>query len=460
MTHRHSKKESHMPKIVIIGAGLTGLSTAYHLEQAGYYDYTLYEKEDSVGGLCRSIYQDGFTFDYTGHLLHSNDAYFTNLLNSIVGMNHFNIVSRKAFIYSQNTYTHYPYQSNLYGLPIDFITQAIEDFIQRPQQKKQSTSFYQWALSMFGKTITHHFFVPYQEKIFAYPITKLSASWTGRFVPHITLHDIIQGALQPPRMQEAGYNANFLYPKSGGIFSWVKEFAHRIHKKPLLNHCVQDIDIEKKIITFTNGNFDTFDLLITTMPLDTLLHLAKEPAASCVTKAKTKLLCNSVINFNLGIAHPHISDKHWIYLPEKQFPHYRIGFYHNFSSHMAPQGCSSLYGELSYMRQEHNLSEKITTALSMTQQLLTIDESMIITKKIIPISHAYVIYNRWRDNHLPDLLNHLKSYNIHSIGRYGAWKYASMQEAILDGKQMAETIIQPTPTTYVNNLYSLKKEHA
>ena len=53
--------------IVIVGAGLAGLSTAYHLSGT---PYRLYEREEQVGGLCRSYQKDGFTFDYTGHLLH------------------------------------------------------------------------------------------------------------------------------------------------------------------------------------------------------------------------------------------------------------------------------------------------------------------------------------------------------------------------------------------------------
>ena len=53
--------------ILIVGAGLAGLSTAYHLTGV---PYRLYERESEVGGLCRSYRKDGFTFDYTGHLLH------------------------------------------------------------------------------------------------------------------------------------------------------------------------------------------------------------------------------------------------------------------------------------------------------------------------------------------------------------------------------------------------------
>ncbi len=94
-----------MAKIVIIGAGPTGLSAAYHLEKKGFYDYKIFEKESNTGGLCRSVTQDGFTFDYTGHLLHIGDAYFRSFIEDVVGMQNLNTIHRRSFIYSQNTYT-------------------------------------------------------------------------------------------------------------------------------------------------------------------------------------------------------------------------------------------------------------------------------------------------------------------------------------------------------------------
>ena len=62
-------REQRKNGIVILGAGLAGLSTAYHLK----YGYTLFEKELEPGGLARSIYQDGYIFDYDGHLLYFKD---------------------------------------------------------------------------------------------------------------------------------------------------------------------------------------------------------------------------------------------------------------------------------------------------------------------------------------------------------------------------------------------------
>ena len=78
-----------MAKIVIIGAGLTGISAAYHLEQKGFYDYAIFERDATIGGLCGTVQQDGFTFDFTGHYLHASDPYFRSMIENLVGMETF-----------------------------------------------------------------------------------------------------------------------------------------------------------------------------------------------------------------------------------------------------------------------------------------------------------------------------------------------------------------------------------
>lgn len=56
---------------MIIGAGLTGLSTAYHLKDG----FILCEREKSVGGLCRTFNCKGFEMGYSGHLIHLHNDY-------------------------------------------------------------------------------------------------------------------------------------------------------------------------------------------------------------------------------------------------------------------------------------------------------------------------------------------------------------------------------------------------
>jgi protoporphyrinogen oxidase len=430
-----------MAKIVIIGAGLTGLSTAYHLEKKGFFDYQMFEKESTIGGLCRSVYQDGFTFDFTGHLLHTNDAYFRSLIEQTVGLEHLHVVNRRSFIYSQETYTRYPYQVNLHGLPIDTIIECIEGYVTRPKQKKMPHNFVQWVQQQFGRGFARHFFLPYQQKIFAFDVRKLTASWTNRFVPSTSLAQILRGTLLDTHDEAVGYNSQFLYPKEGGIISWVQRFASSIQNPIRTNFCVKTIDMRTKTITFTNGHREPFDQLISTMPLDLLLNTLTEKTDSFLRDAQPHLRCNKVLNFNLGINRDDVSDKHWIYFPEKQYPFYRLGFPHNFASTSVPKGHSSLYGEFSYMHKPTAwITKTIKEAIAATKHVLKIDTAQIVTECIIPISHAYVIYDQWRDLNLPKLLAALTKQQVYSIGRYGEWKYSSMQEAVLDGKKIAETL--------------------
>ena len=430
-----------MAYIIILGAGLTGLSAAYHLEQSNFFDYILLEKESTAGGLCRSITCDGFTFDYTGHILHVQEKTVTAFLNTINFPQYCNTLTRRAGVYSQGVYTSYPYQNNLYGLPSETIIECITGFVERTPTIQAPRTFYDWVLHNFGAGFGKHFFFPFQQKLFAYNIKKISASWTGKFVPSTSLSQLLHGALGNVTTQ-VGYNTTFLYPKEGGIQQFANSILQYIHMPIKYNHTVSAIDIKNKRVLFTNGASEEYTFLITTLPLDTLLLLLQEPSSLSLAGARSKLLCNSIINFNIGVNRPNLSPYHWLYIPEKKYPFYRIGFWHNFSSAMTPPDCSSLYGELAYFRKSPQaLEHMIKKALKYTYQLCALTPQEIVLEKILPISHAYVMYTPWRDKYLPHILQRLQEYNIYSIGRYGAWKYSSMQDAILDGKHIAELLL-------------------
>src|SRR5215210_1192521 len=111
---------SNATAVVVIGAGPTGLSAAYHLGR----DAVLLEQADRVGGWCRSIEDNGFTFDMAGHIMFSNDPYVHEMYQLLLGDNvHWQ--DREAWIYSKGVYTRYPFQGSLYGLPADVIKECI-----------------------------------------------------------------------------------------------------------------------------------------------------------------------------------------------------------------------------------------------------------------------------------------------------------------------------------------------
>ena len=447
-----------MASIVILGAGLTGLSAAYHLEKLGCSDFVIYEKNNTAGGLLRSHHEAGFTFDYTGHLLHINDAYFRSFLEDITSFDNFNLVQRNAAVFSHNTLTDYPFQMHLYGLPKEVIYECIIGFTERKKNMKNPRNFYEWVLKYFGTGMGNHFFFPYNSKILSYDIKKVVPSWTGRFVPQTSLEAILTGAFEP-KQSAVGYNSSFYYPKKGGIAFLIDALQKKLTTKIVANHEAIHIDTHNKIVHFSNGKTEQYSHLISTAPLNNLLNITTTKSNSSRTNAMSKLICNSVLNFNLGFNCIPSLKNHWIYYPEQKYPFYRLGFWHTIAPSSVPTGMGALYGELSYLSHQTSPQE-LTTKLALSKKIilnmLNLSSANIVIEKNLTLENAYVIYDTWRENNLIKVLDSLKSDSIYSTGRFGAWKYSSMQEAVLDGKNTAEEIYrftykEPVIKTIYNN---------
>ena len=114
-------------KVVILGAGLSGLCVANFLQRKGI-PAKLFEKDKRIGGLCKSVSIDGFTFDVSGHFLHLQNDTITSLLNSLLD-NRLSQLERKASVYAFDKFIPYPFQSNLSYLPFDVKKQCFDDFV-------------------------------------------------------------------------------------------------------------------------------------------------------------------------------------------------------------------------------------------------------------------------------------------------------------------------------------------
>jgi protoporphyrinogen oxidase len=429
-------------EVIIIGAGLTGLSAAYHAEKTGLLDYKIFEKNNTPGGLLRSFQHEGFTFDFTGHLLHSNDPYFKDFLNTVADINNFNSLERKAAIFSHNTFTDYPFQINLHGLPIHLAVECIEGYVSRPALKTPQ-NYYEWLITHFGKGFGKHFFFPYNSKILAYDLKKIHPAQAGRFVPSTNLEAIIKGTIEKKPLQGVGYNSNFYYPKKDGIQFLINQLCKQISRPVKTGYNVSQIDPLKKTVQFDNGHVEHYEKLITTMPLKQLLTVLTPSSRTPWDKASEKLLCNAVVNINLGFDRVELPALHWVYFPEKTFPLYRLGFWHNISASSVPQGTSAVYGEFSYLPGKTSLEElqkKTDLAIKKTVSFLKLSKNNIIAQKILHLDQAYVLYDSWHQENVSKILHQLQTCDIYSIGRYGSWKYSSMQEAVIDGKKTIEHI--------------------
>ena len=435
--------------ILIIGAGLAGLSTAYHLGTSR--DYQIYEKEDQAGGLCRSYTINGFTFDYTGHLIHTRQDYTRRLLELLLP-GKLSVHRRQASIYTQGVLTPYPFQANLYKLPREVIKECLVGFCRALQdraaaavtgQKTMHTngaaSFKQWILSVFGEGIAKYFMVPYNEKLWRTDLNRISSDWVDWSIPVPTLEEVVGGALGITN-DHMGYSAQFLYPQEGGIGILPQSFlphVNEVHYKKQLTA----IDLKEKRVWFSGGDSLAYNTLVSTIPLPELLGMIRH-LPDDLAEMSRGLRHISVLDINLGISRNGITDQHWIYFPEAATSFYRAGCYSNFAGSSAPSTAASLYLEISYLPgTDYNQRALLDDALqSLTRCGMLKGSDRTLVESVVDIPYAYVIYDEFRKKNLPSIMNFLKSNGIWSIGRYGSWKYMSMEDTMLEGKAAAEEL--------------------
>ena len=422
---------------VIIGAGMAGLSAAFHMGKG----CQLFEADDLPGGLMRTQTINGYSFDCTGHLLHLKDDYARRFVTGLLKGNlaeH----TRKAGIYSKGVFTGYPFQANTYGLPADVARECLEGFMDAPGRDPGASkpgNFSDFITHYFGHGIAGHFMLPYNRKLWRYPLEGLAVEGIEPYVPVPTVDEIKKGAT-PPGAEGLGYNARFFYPVTGGIYTLAEAMTPFIRGLSLGQRAME-VDAGKKTVTFGTGYTAWYDRLISTIPLPELVGILKD-VPERIREAAQGLRYVSVYDVSLGVEREGISPYHWIYFPEEEFPFYRVGFMSNFSASMAPEGCSSIYVEISHMPGERSgdgaLIEKSIAGLKGCGFLRADDK--VPVADVQDIKYAYVVPDEHSKRAVPLIMEYLRENGILSIGRYGAWEYSSMEDAILEGRAAARDL--------------------
>ena len=195
--------------ITILGAGLAGLSAAYHLKGG----HLILEKEGRVGGLCKSVDVGGYVFDYAPHILFTRDGYVRTLYEGLLEGN-LRRHLRRAYIYLGGAYVKYPFEANLSALPEPVIRECIEGVVNR--RVFEPGNFEEWIHTTFGDGIARHYMVPYNRKIWKYDLSRMNIDWIRGRVPSPSVEEMKEGAAGTLR-KDYGPNAEFMYPERGGI---------------------------------------------------------------------------------------------------------------------------------------------------------------------------------------------------------------------------------------------------
>jgi protoporphyrinogen oxidase len=432
---RKAEDRDDRKKVVILGGGLTGISAAMHLRAP----WVLFEKEARLGGHARTDERDGYKFDRTGHWLHLRDPAIKELVGEVLP-GEMVPVARRARIFSHGVLTRYPYQANLHGLPPEVVKECLLGVIEAKRVAPgaaEPVNFEDYCLRHFGSGISKHFMIPYNEKIWGVHPREITAAWCSRFVPLPNLEQVVAGAVGagPPEM---GYNVSFLYPKTGGIEVFTRALVGRMGGGDVHTGVSPDLVDWRRREVVVGGERFPYRAVVASIPLPELLKRMPDLPPE-IEAAATRLRCTTLRYLNVGARGRPPADWHWIYVPEKQYPFYRVNVFSTAMPSMAPPGHASICVEMSDRGPISDaMIAEVAQALAAAGAVGAAGDVVFAERR--EITYAYVVFDEHYYPATRAIFSFLESNHIYPRGRYGAWTYNAMEDCLLAGREVAATI--------------------
>jgi protoporphyrinogen oxidase len=423
---------------VILGGGLTGLVAAERLAAAGV-EVPVIERESEPGGACRSRTADGFTFDHTGHLLHVARPETETYLGQLGVWQGLEVHQRRAAVVVGDHITPYPIQIHTHRLAPDVRRDCLLGFVHAwaDADDSEPANFRDWVLDRFGEGFAHHFFFPYNQKLYRARPEELSLDWVGRYVPKPTLEEVVNGAFGLHR-SEVGYNATFRYPRQGGIRTLPDAVAERVPGLQLESRVVA-LHLGERWLETAAGDRTGFDRLVSTVPLPALVDMLLDDLPGDVARARRALRWVRVLNLALGVDGAAPCDEHWLYIPDPELPYYRVGFPSNHGD-VAPPGCHTVSVEVALDPDAGDVDGAASVAQAALEAAGMLDAERIRVRTVTVLDPAYVVFDLERRDAVATLRRHLGERGVMIAGRWAEWKYSAMEDAILDGMSVARRL--------------------
>ena len=435
-------------RIVIIGAGPTGLGAAYRLQELGYSDWEIYDRNSYVGGLAASFKDSqGFTWDIGGHVLFSHFEYVDKLVDKLLG-DQYELHQRDSWVWLLDSWVPYPFQNNVRHLPKDKLMECLMGLIKVHGIKDTSTNFREWMLATFGEGIAKYFMLPYNLKVWAHPPELMDKNWIAERVSVVDIGKILGNVIYERDEREWGPNSQFKFPLHGGTGGLFEKFTPYLKDHLHLGEEMLELDTQNKVIRFSSGRQARYDVLINTTPLDRLIDRVT-PRPDFLVDAAHMLKHNGVFSVGVGIRRPCPSSKCWIYFPEDNCPFYRVTYFSNYSPYNVPDAGQyySLMCETSYSEHKPEdrgaIEEKTIRGLVNTKLITNADRGDIETTHVSESDYAYPIPSLERDKALTTIQPYLEKIGVFSRGRFGAWKYevGNMDHSIMQGVDVVNMIL-------------------
>lgn len=431
-----------MKKISILGTGMAGCGAAYRLHRSGA-SVVMYDQHDHFGGHTSSYaLPGGWLFDEGPHVSFTQERRIQDLLAANVDQR-FETLHTKVNNYWRGHWIKHPAQCNLYGLPPDLVSRVLIDFAKAYHQPEAPVANYdQWLRASFGDTFAETFPMEYTVRYHTTTAANMNTDWIGPRLYRPKLEEVIQGALLP-HTPDVHYISHFRYPSRGGFAAYLEPFRAMAQVK--LGHRLVRIDPRARSLRFANGVVESYDGLVSSIPLPELVPMI-DGAPDDVREAAARLACTEVVIVSLGIDRADLVDAHWSYFYDRDVFFTRLSTPHLQSPHNVPPGCGSLQAECYYSDKYRPLDcrpedciEPVIADLLRTGVLRESDR--ILVKHAMHIKYANVIFDLESTPATRLVHGYLDDLGIAYCGRYGDWAYIWTDQSFISGENAATKIL-------------------
>jgi protoporphyrinogen oxidase len=393
---------------------------------------------------------EGFTWDFGGHVVFSHFGEFDALLEETLGAETY-AHERSSYVRFGDRWVPYPFQNNLRYLPPEVACECLLGLLDAPGGGS-NLDFAEWIERTFGAGIAAHFMLPYNFKVWATPAERMSSSWIAERVSVPDVRRVLENVILERDDLGWGPNSMFRFPMKGGTGEIYRRLAARLGDRVRYGREVVGLDVGARRLLFADGTSETYDVVVSTMPLDRLV----EGLVDCpdrIREAATALEHNGVHVVGVGYELPLQDDRSWFYFPEDSTPFYRVTNFAKYSPANVPNGDVSRYSayltETSYSPYKSENEEALVRRVldGLVECGLVPPDAPVASIHTIDVAYAYPVPTLGRDEALALVQPWLIEQGVYSRGRFGSWRYeiGNMDHAVKMGVDVARLIVEGEP---------------
>ncbi|TGD82996.1 protoporphyrinogen/coproporphyrinogen oxidase [Hymenobacter wooponensis] len=451
--------------IVILGAGLAGISASYHI---GHERCVVYEQNTYAGGHIHSEIRDGFTWDEGPHVSFTKHEYVRSLFADSTEYVEYPVFPAN---YYKGSWIPHPAQTNLYAAPQAVREECVRDFLAMREATEKaefaSANYQEWLEFAYGKTFAQQFPAAYTRKYWTTEPSNLTTDWVGGRMYFPAVSDVLEGA-QHPLEKSTHYITTVRYPKQGGYISFAQKMLTGANVE--YGKKVSFTSFSERVVHFSDGTSMHFNTLVSTIPLPILIQQSDAPAE--IKQAASELSCSSVLLVNIIANHPTQRKNNWMYVYDEDKYSSRINFTELLSPANGVEGKTGIQVEVYFSKYK-------TAKESQEEIAAAVSKEMVEMGLVKSLQHIDAVHTKWSayanvifDHSRREALNTIytwleqfglvredgdlepmvdwnakfgeeksaKDGSLFLAGRFGQWNYFWSDDCVLRGKYLSTVI--------------------